>query len=60
MNEIFPVESPTSGEAMNTTHVETKNEICIKDVCLQVGVWGLLVFGFLAICAAVPMLALNI
>jgi len=45
---------------MNTTHVETKNEICLKDLCLQVGVWGVLVLGFLAICAAVPMLALNI
>ncbi len=45
---------------MNTTHAEPKNEICFKDICLQVGVWGVLILGFLAICAAVPMLALNI
>jgi len=45
---------------MNTVHAESKNEICLKDVCLQVGVWGVLVVGFLLICAGVPMLALNL
>jgi len=45
---------------MNNAHVEPKNEFCLKDICLQVGVWGALVGGFLAVCIIVPMLALNI
>ena len=36
------------------------NEICLKDICLQVGVWGVLVIGFLAVCIVAPMLALNL
>jgi len=45
---------------MNNAHAEPKNEFCFKDKCLQVGVWGALVAGFLAVCIIVPMLALNI
>ncbi len=45
---------------MNTMHAETVNETSLKDICLQVGIWGVFVVGFLAICAGVPMLALNI
>lgn len=45
---------------MKAAQVESKNEFCFKDVCLQVGVWGALVGGFLAVCIIVPMLALNI
>ncbi|MCB1181906.1 hypothetical protein KDM41_00580 [bacterium] len=45
---------------MNTPANETRDRICIKDVCLQVGVWGMLVVGFLTVCIAVPLLALNI
>ncbi len=50
----------TSGDAMNNAHAKPKNEFCFKDKCLQVGVWGALVAGFLAISVIVPMLALNI
>lgn len=45
---------------MNNVQVEPKNEICLKSVCLQVGVWSLLVVGFLVICIGAPMLALSI
>ena len=45
---------------MNNTHSDSESRICVKDVCLQVGVWGVLVVGFLVVCIAAPMLALNI
>lgn len=45
---------------MNSAHPTHESKFCIKDVCLQVGVWGILVVGFLAVCIIVPMLALNI
>ena len=45
---------------MNSAHTTHEPKFCIKDVCLQVGVWGVLVVGFLAVCIVVPMLALNI
>jgi len=45
---------------MNNAHVADESKVCVKDVCLQVGVWGVLVVGFLTICIVVPMMALNI
>lgn len=45
---------------MSISQDVAKKEFCIKDFCLQIGVWGLLVGGFLAVCIFVPMLALNI
>ncbi len=45
---------------MSNAHTEPKNELCVKDVCLQIGVWGMLVVGFLAVCTWLPMLILNI
>jgi hypothetical protein len=45
---------------MSNSQVESKNEICLKQVCMQVGVWSLLVLGFLIVCVGAPMLALNI
>ncbi len=45
---------------MNNAHTADESKNCAKDVCLQVGVWGVLVVGFLAVCIIVPMLALNI
>ena len=45
---------------MNTMQVDTSHEPGLKETLQQIGVWGLLVFGFLAICAGIPMLALSI
>jgi hypothetical protein len=45
---------------MSNTHTDEEPRGGIKDICLQVGVWGVLVVGFLTVCIAVPMLALNI
>ena len=45
---------------MNNSRTDSEARICFKDICLQVGVWGVLVVGFLTVCIAVPMLALNI
>jgi hypothetical protein len=45
---------------MNDAHTNEEPRNGIKDICLQVGVWGVLVVGFLTVCIAVPMLALNI
>ena len=45
---------------MDNAQTVDESKICVKDVCLQVGVWGVLVVGFLAVCIIVPMLALNI
>jgi len=45
---------------MNTMQVDASQEPGLKEILQQIGVWGLLVLGFLAICAGVPMLALSI
>ncbi len=45
---------------MNNAHTTAESKFCIKDVCLKVGVWGVLVVGFLTVCIIVPMMALNI
>lgn len=45
---------------MSEVHTEPKHEFCLKDICLQIGVWGMLVVGFLVVCAGLPMLFLNI
>lgn len=45
---------------MKNVQQASRNEFCVKDICLQIGVWGVLVVGFLAVCIVVPMLALNL
>ena len=45
---------------MTNSNIATPTKFCFKDTCLQIGVWGVLVVGFLVVCVAVPMMALNI
>ena len=45
---------------MNDTKTQNPDKLCFKDICLKAGVWGLLFLGFLTICVALPMVALNL
>ena len=45
---------------MKNVPTEEKTVFCIKDVCLQIGVWTALVVGLLSLCILVPMMALSI
>jgi hypothetical protein len=45
---------------MNETKTRDRDKVCFKDICLKAGVWGLLFLGFMTICVALPMVALNL
>ncbi|MEN8007876.1 MAG: hypothetical protein ABFS42_12725 [Candidatus Krumholzibacteriota bacterium] len=45
---------------MNDSKTKDQGKICFKDVCMKAGVWGLLLLGFLIICVALPLVALNL
>ncbi len=45
---------------MNESNTPNPKKLCFKDICLRAGIWGLLLAGFLVICVALPLVALNL
>jgi hypothetical protein len=45
---------------MPETKIQDQSKLCFKDICLRAGIWGLLLAGFLVICVALPLVALNL
>jgi len=45
---------------MSDSRIQESKKLCFKDICLRAGVWGLLFLGFLIICVALPLVALNL
>ena len=48
------------GADMNDSKTKDKEKLCFKDICLRAGMWGILLLGFMTICVALPMVALNL
>ncbi len=45
---------------MNESRIQSEDKLCFKDICLHIGMWGILILGFLTICVAVPIMALSL
>ena len=45
---------------MTETRPGDKSKFCFKDICMRAGIWALLLAGFLVICVALPLVALNL
>lgn len=49
-----------TGVDMTEPKIQNQTKLCFKDICLRAGIWSLLIAGFLIICVALPLVALNL